>query len=74
MAQISLRELIEVLKEHPKYKTRWELDVPAEQALYIIFEGAPKENLDSDDFVACDGNHIVLDKTNDGRIAGIEIT
>ena len=74
MAQITLTELIEVLKSHPDYKNKWQLDVPAEEALYISFEGAPGVGLDSVDFVACDGNIVVLDKTRDGKIAGIGIT
>ena len=73
MAQISLSELIKVLKAHPLYKEKWEMGVPAEQALYIILEGATNE-VDSENFIATDGNEIVLDKTPDGRVCGIEIT
>lgn len=74
MAEITVTELIEAVKAHPKYMELLEKGVPAEQALYVSFEGGMKADLESDDFVASDGRHVVVDKMGDGRVVGIEIT
>ncbi|HHK42402.1 MAG TPA: DUF2283 domain-containing protein [Planctomycetaceae bacterium] len=73
MARISLEELVALIKKEPEYKERWELDVPAEQALYIRFAKGEQRGVKSEVLEAANGSEIVLDRDADGRIAGIEI-
>lgn len=73
MARISFEELVALIKKEPGYKDRWELDVPAEQALYIRFAKGDLRGVESDVLEAANGAEIVLDRDSDGRIVGIEI-
>jgi hypothetical protein len=73
MAQISLSELIEVLKRHPDYLTKWELEVPAEQALYVSFGEREPGSVDSTVMDMVDGRQLVIDRDKDGRVRGIEL-
>jgi hypothetical protein len=73
VAQIRLEELIAIIKEHPQYTSRWELEVPAEQALYIEFAKAEPNSVESTVFEAADGHQLVLDRDASGRVRGIEI-
>jgi len=74
MAIISFSELVEVLKQHPHYKPKWEKETPAELALCIKF-GAQESlgTVESEVFPAVDGHEIVIDRVKDGRIWSIEI-
>ena len=74
MAQISLEELVALIKRAPEYHRRWELDVPAEQALYIRFGSAERVKVRSEVLEAANGSEIVLDREEDGRVVGFEIT
>ena len=73
MARISFEELVALIKKVPEYKDRWELDVPAEQALYICFAGSDVRGVKSEVLEAANGSEIVLDRSSDGRIVGIEV-
>lgn len=75
MAQISLDSLIEVIKESSEYKNKLEMEVPAEQALYIKISN-PKEDvrpINSSDFELSDGSTLILDIGKDGVVYGMEI-
>jgi hypothetical protein len=74
MAWILFSELIAVLKEHPQYYERWELEVPAEQALYIQFSPEKMTGLESEVLEVVDGSELVIDRGKDGKVYGIEIT
>jgi hypothetical protein len=74
MAWILLSELIAVLKEHSQYYERWELGVPAEQALYIQFSPQKLTGLESEVLEVIDGSELVIDRGKDGKVYGIEIT
>lgn len=73
MACISIEELVALIKKEPEYRERWELDVPAEQALYIRFAEGEQLGVKSEVFEAANGSEIVLDRDQHGRITGIEI-
>ena len=73
MASITLKELVKLIQSHPNYMTKWELGVPAEQALYIKLDDQASENLESEVFEGIQGSEIVIDKDTDGRVHGIEI-
>jgi len=73
VARISVEELVALIKKDPAYKERWELDVPAEQALYIRFAKGEIRGVKSEVLKAINGSEIVLDRGSDGRIVGIEI-
>ncbi len=72
MAQISLTELIEILKQHPSYQAK-ELGVPAEQALYIAFGEREPGSVESTVMEIVDGHQLVIDRDKDGRVRGIEV-
>jgi hypothetical protein len=74
MAWILLSELIALLKEHPQYFERWELEVPAEQSLYIQFSPQKATGLESEVLEVIDGSELVIDRGKDGKVYGIEIT
>lgn len=75
MAEISLRELVRVLMEHPDYYQRWHRDVSPGQALYISFGGAePESPLESETYDAVDGSVVVVDRDSAGVVWGLEIT
>lgn len=81
MARLSIRELVQALKEHPAYFERWHSGVGADQSLYISLsedqagEEIPlTEFVESEDFDAADGSLVVLDRDSQGRVRGIEIT
>ena len=74
MAQISLSELVEMLKQHPRYLPAWELGVPAEQALYVTFGEREPGSVESSVLDVVDGRHLVIDRDKDGLVRGIEIT
>ncbi len=69
-----MTELIAVLKEHPQYRERWELDTPAEQSLYIQFGSQTRTDLESEVLETADGSELVIDRGKDGKVYGIEIT
>lgn len=73
MAQISLSELIEVVKQHPSYRATWELGVPAEQALYVSFGEREPGSVESSVLDVVDGHRLVIDRDKEGRVRGIEI-
>lgn len=73
MAQISLTELIDVLKHHPNYRSKWELQVPADQALYVSFGTREPGSVESSVLEVVDGHQLVIDRDKDGRVRGIEI-
>ena len=73
MARISIEELMALVKKAPEYTASWELDVPAEQALYIRFAKGEQGDVKSEVLEAVNGSEIVLDRDGDGKIAGIEI-
>jgi hypothetical protein len=73
MAEIEWSALVELLRKDPLYETR-KLDVPVEQAFYLRFGEKPQSvRLSSQVFEACDGNELVIDMGNDGKVYGIEI-
>jgi len=74
MARILISELIALLKEHPQYYERWELGVPAEQALYIKFGSERVTGLGSEVLEIVDGSDLVINRGKDGKVYGIEIT
>jgi hypothetical protein len=73
MARISLEDLVALIKKEPGYKEKWEMEVPAEQALYIRFAKGELQGVKSEVLEAANGAEIVLDRGSDGRIVGIEI-
>ena len=73
MAQITFKELVDLVKKGSGYTERWELQVPAERALYIRFAEGEPQAVKSEVFEAANGSEIVLDRGHDGRIVGIEI-
>jgi hypothetical protein len=74
MAWNLFSELISVLKEHPQYYECWQLEVPAEQALYIQFSPQKVTGLESEVLEVVDGTELVVDRGKDGKVYGIEIT
>lgn len=72
MAQVSLAELVEMLKQHPSYPMK-ELGVPAEQALYVSFGERQIGNVESMVLDIVDGRQLVIDRDREGRVCGIEI-
>ena len=66
---------MDLIKKDPGYMEKWELEVPAEQALYIRFASGelPSGSVKSEVCEAVSGAEIVLDRGLDGRIVGIEI-
>jgi uncharacterized protein YuzE len=74
MAIILFQELIRIIKEHPDYIERWQMDVPAEQSLYIRFGDEDATDLESEVFVTAVGLEIVIDVDKGKKVHGIEIT
>jgi hypothetical protein len=72
MAQVSLAELIKILKQHPSYQAM-ELGVPAEQALYIAFAEREPGSVESTVMDIVDGHQLIIDRDKDGRVRGIEV-
>lgn len=73
MARIGIEELLALIKADPAYRDKWELDVPADQALYIRFAQGAERKVQSDVFEVANGSELVLDRDSDGKIVGIEI-
>jgi hypothetical protein len=72
VAQVTLAELIEILKQHASYPAR-ELGVPAEQALYVSFGEREPGSVESTVMDIVGGHQLVIDRDKDGRVRGIEI-
>jgi hypothetical protein len=76
MAEIHLDELMKIVKEHQYYKERWMQGVKIEQAFYISFS-EKDSNITistSEEFTLSNGMTLLLDKGEDGKIYGLEIT
>lgn len=73
MAEINIKDLIKIIKDHPNYVEKWEKDVPAEKALYIKFHDEKVEDMHSKVFLLKNGNELVLDVDAKGIVCGIEI-
>ncbi len=73
MAQISISELIAILKDHPDYFARWEMGTPADQALSITFGSGQISDLESEILETVDGSELVIDRCNNGKVFGIEV-
>jgi hypothetical protein len=73
VAVISIHELVDLIKSSPKYAANYEKETDAKQALYISFSRNSSEKVDSEEHYAANGAVIVLDKTKDGVVQGIEI-
>jgi uncharacterized protein YuzE len=74
MAEISFRELVRIIREHPDYSKRWLADVDAKEALYISLCETAAPPLESETFDGADGSLVVLDRDSNGLVRGIEIT
>jgi hypothetical protein len=73
MAQISLEELIKVVKEHPQYKKKWDLEVSADIAFCITFGKKEQSTLiRSINYDLPSGLHLVVDLGNDNKVYSIE--
>lgn len=74
MAIIGYNELLEALRNHEKYKSEWEMGVPAETSLVIVFG---KENndreVDSIDFATTSGHEISIGTNSNGVVKSMEI-
>jgi hypothetical protein len=73
MTQISISDLIAVLKEHPDYNARWEMGTPADQALSIVFGEVPVSDIESKVLETVNGSELVIDFCKDGKIFSVEI-
>lgn len=73
MAIITLKELLDAIESHPKYKGEWEKGVPASQSLYIQLGEAKDVNLSSNVLQGVESSEIALDKDINGYIHAIEI-
>ena len=71
--EINLKDLIQIIKEHPRYSLEWKKDIPIEQSFYIKFHEKSTTNLKSDVFTLKNGNELVLDSDQTGTVYGIEI-
>ncbi|OGO15852.1 MAG: hypothetical protein A2Z14_06260 [Chloroflexi bacterium RBG_16_48_8] len=74
MARILLSELISIIKEHPDYFKRWQMDVPADHSLYIRFTEKVDDRLSSEVFETINGLELVVDFNKENKVYGIEIT
>lgn len=74
MARILLSELIQIIKEHPDYFKRWQLDIPADHSLYIRFAEEFDDQLSSEVFETINGLELVVDFNKESKVYGIEIT
>lgn len=75
MAKIDLKELFEIIKEHPQYHEKWKLGVPPEEAFWLTF--AKKEEsviLSPVEYEIPGGYRLMIDLGNDGKVYGMEIT
>ena len=68
-----MKELVSLIKEHPKYYSTWMLEVPPEQALYLRFTEDLVKGVDSEVLEIIDGSDLVIDRDSDGKVVGIEI-
>ena len=73
MAHIPIEELISLIKASANYADRWELEVPANQALYISFAEGQVGRVDSEVFELANGAELVVDRDSTGKVVGIEI-
>ena len=73
MAIIEYTELVKIIKEHPNYLEKWQMDVPVNQALYIKFSKESMTDLESKVFEARNGLEIVVDFDSEMKVYGIEI-
>lgn len=73
MARIAIHELISLVKASPSYLEQWELDVPAEQGLYVRFAEGKVEHVYSEVLELANGSELVIDRDPDGKVVGIEI-
>lgn len=76
MATIHIDEIIKIIKEHPEYLKKWENGTDAQQALYISFKSKPEQKVqvESENLDGNNGSMIVLDKSDDGTVCGIEVS
>ena len=72
MAEIYIDDLINIIKENPKYSSEWENGVPAKKALYIKFHKEVVNNIQSEVYSAKNGSEIVVD-LDEKIVCGIEI-
>ena len=73
MARIAVNELIALIKSSPNCADRWEMEVPAEQALYIRFATGKVEGVQSEVLELSNGSELVIDRDPAGKVVGIEI-
>jgi uncharacterized protein YuzE len=79
VAKLSYQDLVAALMQHPNY-SKWELEVPADQALYVAVTNPALEALDTDSkpirtevFEMANGLELVLDLNAHGKVLGFEI-
>jgi hypothetical protein len=73
MAHISIDDLIRIVSSDSEYMSKWELGVPAAEALYIGFSPNPDTQVTSEALDACNGAVVVIDRDSSGRVCGIEV-
>lgn len=73
MTEISIDDLLGIIKAHPSYMEKWHDEVSANLALYIRFNSDESKKLNSLSYSAVNGNEIILDVDNNGIVHGIEI-
>ncbi len=73
MAEINIKDLINIIESHPDYYNKWYKDVPASQALYIQFHNININSLESTCFTNFDGSELVVDLDSNNIVYGIEI-
>lgn len=73
MANITKKDLIEALKESPKYKKEWELDVDANLALSINFDMGKNTTESTKEFEIIDGYELIVKFDKNGKVISIEI-
>jgi hypothetical protein len=61
-----------MLREHPDY-SKFELGVPAQQALDIVFEPSDSLAMGAETMEIVDGSELVIHRTRQGRVTSIEI-
>jgi uncharacterized protein YuzE len=76
-ASINLKELIDIIRDHPKYKDQWEAGDPLHQGFYIELQ-APDQSREqlhvkSEVFLTPDGGEIAIDIDKEGKVWGIEV-
>ncbi len=73
MAEIRISELVDIIRQHPDYRERWEKGADAAQALYIRFADGDGSTVESQVFEAADGSELVIDVESSGKVRGVEI-